>query len=201
MENIQAFIEYRFKPLDRETCAAQIALLLLTSTIPCLWGGDGLFPALISVGTAIAVGTVMALYCIRRLDRKSSKFLSSGIAFTYIAIILLLAGAAGRRPSAGTGHAMLGVVLVWPVFETIFLLIQHVLVRRGAYLHSENRAYGKLAAIGGILGAAGARGMGWLLPHTSIPALVALGFSFVLGAVGLQYFLKIYYLKKYALPD
>ena len=58
-----------------------------------------------------------------------------------------------------------------------------------------------LGAVGGMLGIASARVIGLLFSRGTILSVVILGFSALLGMVGTQYFLKIYYLKRFSLPD
>lgn len=82
-----------------------------------------------------------------------------------------------------------------------FLLIQNALVCRGAYLHGAGKVSAGLGAVGGMLGIASARVIGLLFSRGTILSVVILGFSALLGMVGTQYFLKIYYLKRFSLPD
>ena len=149
----------------------------------------------------VLVGAIMALICMKHSDRKSSKFLSNGMAFTYSSVILLLIGAVMERPSAIIGHAVLVFFLIWLAVEAVFLLIQNALVCRGAYLHGAGKVSAGLGAVGGMLGIASARVIGLLFSRGTILSVVILGFSALLGMVGTQYFLKIYYLKRFSLPD
>ena len=179
----------------------QMAILALLSCTPCLLGANGYWMALISVCIVVLVGAIMALICMKHSDRKSSKFLSNGMAFTYSSVILLLIGAVMERPSAIIGHAVLLSFLIWLAVEAVFLLIQNALVCRGAYLHGAGKVSARFGAAGGIFGIASARVIGLLFSQGTILAMVILGFSAVLGMVGTQYFLKIYYLKRFSLPD
>lgn len=198
---IRAYIDYQFKPLNKETCVMQMAILALLSCTPCLLGANGYWMALISVCIVVLVGAIMALICMKHSDRKSSKFLSNGMAFTYSSVILLLIGAVMERPSAIIGHAVLVFFLIWLAVEAVFLLIQNALVCRGAYLHGAGKVSAGLGAVGGMLGIASARVIGLLFSRGTILSVVILGFSALLGMVGTQYFLKIYYLKRFSLPD
>lgn len=113
----------------------------------------------------------------------------------------LLIGAVMERPSAIIGHAVLVFFLIWLAVEAVFLLIQNALVCRGAYLHGAGKVSAGLGAAGGMLGIASARVIGLLFSRGTILSVVILGFSALLGMVGTQYFLKIYYLKRFSLPD
>lgn len=179
----------------------QMAILALLSCTPCLLGANGYWMALISVCIVVLVGAIMALICMKHSDRKSSKFLSNGMAFTYSSVILLLIGAVMERPSAIIGHAVLVFFLIWLAVEAVFLLIQNALVCRGAYLHGAGKVSAGLGAVGGMLGIASARVIGLLFSRGTILSVVILGFSALFGMVGTQYFLKIYYLKRFSLPD
>ena len=201
MDSIRAYIDYQFKPLNKETCVMQMAILALLSCTPCLLGANGYWMALISVCIVVLVGAIMALICMKHSDRKSSKFLSNGMAFTYSSVILLLIGAVMERPSAIIGHAVLVFFLIWLAVEAVFLLIQNALVCRGAYMHGAGKVSAGLGAVGGMLGIASARVIGLLFSRGTILSVVILGFSALLGMVGTQYFLKIYYLKRFSLPD
>lgn len=90
---------------------------------------------------------------------------------------------------------------IWLAVEAVFLLIQNALVCRGAYLHGAGKVSAGLGAVGGMLGIASARVIGLLFSRGTILSVVILGFSALLGMVGTQYFLKIYYLKRFSLPD